>query len=330
MAIMVCMRAFLILLLAGCGVALPFLLKAAESLPKLEARTEKWSALNALVLAEAAALSYDSGAAEKIKTVLRCESVEMLSFPLQLLPKRFRFEEGEPGPQAFLAACPDHIIIAFRGTEINLMDLLTDAWAQPSKLSDTVPGQAHSGFVTTFLLLWPELKPRLEAARAKYKDAPLWIAGHSLGGALAVMCAAQVTQTEKWPVQGLITCGAPVTGDAAFHEALSAALGGRHWRVVHALDMVPLDLNAIDGLPFVSLPSELTLFQHGGESVWINADGTLSGGGMRATAKAALTFAKTWAQSGDWKPPGEMLERHSMGTAYLPALRALYKKQAAK
>jgi hypothetical protein len=324
------MRAFFLILLVCCGAGLPLWLQARDEVPPLLSGEEKWSAQNALVLAEAAALAYDSGAQDKIKSVLRCESVEMLTFPLTLLPKRFSFEEGEPGPQAFLAAGKEHIVIAFRGTEINLMDLLTDAWAQPAKLSNEVPGRVHSGFVTAFLILWPELGPKLTAARAKFPEAKLWITGHSLFGALAVMCAAQLSLVDKLPVQGLITCGTPVTGDAVFHAALAKSLSDRHWRIVHALDMVPLDMNAIDDLPFVSLPGELTLFRHGGEAIWINDDGSLSGGGARATAKAALTFAKTWAKSGDWKPPGEMLERHSMGTAYLPALRQLHARSLPK
>ena len=294
----------------------------AGDLPPLDSAAAKWSPANALVLAEASALAYDSTATGKVKAVLGCDTVESLCCPIEL-PKKFEFEEGEPGPQAFIAAGKGSIVIAFRGTEVNLVDLLTDAWAQPVKFGEAVPGRVHGGFATTFRALWPDLKTKLTAARAAHPDAKLWITGHSLGGALAVMAAAQIALVEKLPVQGVITCGCPVTGDVDFHKALDAALGSRHWRIVLALDPVPLDLSAIDGIPFISLPDEVMLFRHGGEAVWMDADGSVSGGGAVANAKATIEFAKAWVKSGEWKPPGDVLERHSMGDAYLPALRKL-------
>lgn len=299
------------------------------ALPLLDPAASKWSPGNALVLAEASALAYDSKAADKVKAILGCDTVESLCCPVEL-PKKFKFEEGEPGPQAFIAAGRDSIVIAFRGTEINLVDLLTDAWAQPVKLHQEVPGMVHGGFATTFHALWPDLKSKLTAARAAHPGAKLWITGHSLGGALAVMAAAQICLVEKLPVQGVVTCGSPVTGDEEFHKALAAALAGRHWRIVLALDPVPLDLSAIDDLPFVSLPQELKIFRHGGEAVWISDGGIEEGGGTQANARAAIDFIRNWARGGEWKPPGDVLERHSMGDAYLPALRKLAEKSGGK
>ena len=313
------MRVILHLLLS---IVLPV---CAGELPPFDSAAAKWSPANALVLAEASALAYDSNAADKVKAVLRCDSLETLCCPFDL-PKKFKFEEGEPGPQAFIAAGNESIVIAFRGTEINLVDLLTDAWAQPGKLAAEVPGRVHGGFATTFRTVWPDLKTKLTAARSAHPDAKLWITGHSLGGALAVMAAAQIAIVEKLPVQGVVTCGCPVTGDAEFHKALDSALDNRHWRIVLALDPVALDLSAIDDIPFVSLPEEMKLFRHGGESVWLNADGTTAGGGARANTKATVGFIIDWAKSREWKPPADVLERHSMGDAYLPALRKLYEK----
>ncbi len=296
-----------------------------EALPPLDNAASKWSPANALVLAEASALAYDSKAADKVKTILGCETVESLSCLFDL-PKKLKFEEGEPGPQAFIALGKDNIVIAFRGTEINLVDLLTDAWAQSVKFSTDMPGMVHGGFVNTFRVLWPDLKTKLMAARTAHPSAKIWITGHSLGGALAVMAAAQISIVEKLPVQGVVTYGSPVTGDVEFHKALATAIPGRHWRIVLALDAVPIDLSAVDDLPFVSLPQELKIFRHGGEPVWISADGNADEGGKRATAKAAIEFVKNWAKSREWEPPGDVLERHSMSDAYLPALRKLMEK----
>ena len=48
-------------------------------------------------------------------------------------------------------------------------------------------GGVHGGFAATFHGLWPELKGKLALMRRDYPDARVWITGHSMGGAMAVM-----------------------------------------------------------------------------------------------------------------------------------------------
>ncbi len=320
-------RSLLILFLTVCGAVLPAACdaRAKAAAPVLQSAATEWSAPNALALAEAASLAYDSGAAAKIKASLLCETCEMLTFPLDL-PGEFEFEEGEPGPQAFIAAGREQIVIAFRGTEINLTELLTDAAAHPVSFAAEVKGKAHAGFATTFKIVWPDLKPKLAAARAKFPDAKIWITGHSLGGALAVMAAAQIALVEKQAVQGVITFGAPVTGDEEFHRHLAESLGSRHWRVVHERDLVTLDLSSLK-IPFVPIPEELTRLRHGGKAMWLNSDGTLAAEGDATAALAAdsVRFIVKWLKSRQWEPPDYLLTRHSMARGYLPALRKIPK-----
>lgn len=320
-------RVLILLLSAGAVVLLNSCdAKARSAAPSLQSAATEWCPQNALTLAEASALAYDSGAAEKVKAALQCESCEMFSLRLEL-PGKFEFEEGEPGPQAFIAAGKQHVVLAFRGTEVNVIDILTDAWAQPVAFGDGVPGVVHGGFRTTFAGIWPELEPRLKLARERFPEAKLWITGHSLGGALAVMAATELALVDKVPVQGVITYGAPVTGDAEFHKALTAALGEWHWRVVHERDLVTLDLASVE-IPFVKLPGELTRLRHGGKPVWLHSDGSLSGDddGTAAMAADVLTFALKWIKSREWEPPDYHLQRHSMRQGYLPALRKMQEK----
>lgn len=316
-------RLFLGFLLVS-GVLLFCFGRRADRPPRLESTAVQWSPVNALVLAEASALAYDSSAAEKIARALRCESCQILKCPVNL-PKKFRFEQGEPGPQGFIAAGEEHIVIAFRGTEINLVDLLTDAWAEPVALSTKVAGRVHGGFAMTFQGLWPELKTILAAQRTRFPKAKLWITGHSLGGALAVMAAAVIAMEQKVPVQGMITFGTPVTGDAEFHQALQGALGERSWRVVHELDFFCLDLSAL-ALPFVNPPGSLTRFQHGGRPVYLNADGSLASEGAAAMRREVRGVAAKWIRR-DFEPPSGFSARHGIGSGYLPALRRLNGKR---
>lgn len=306
--------------------------------PPMRADAAQWDPVNALALAEAANLAYASEGLTAAREALRCETVEPLVFPLTI-PKKFHFEEGEPGPQAFVAAGPAQIVIAFRGTEVNVADMLTDAWAQPVELSARVPGRVHGGFATTCGALWPDLMLKVSAARKKFPAARLWLTGHSLGGGLANMAAAKLLFDEKLEVQGLLTFGTPVTGDETFHKALDKALGGRHWRCVHQLDLVTLDLSAVPmpDIPFLgSLPGvdglkkATTFFRHGGSPIYINSDGTMAEEVTGALTREALTLGYHWVKSRSFSPPDDVLSRHSMGGGYVPALRKLVAGSAAK
>jgi hypothetical protein len=290
------------------------------SSPRFQSTAAEWSPVNALTLAEAAGFAYNKDAGVEVMKKLGCERFETLTFPVPLPPK-FKFEEGEPGPQGFITGGPQHIVIAFRGTEINIVDLLTDAWALPASLSPKIPGKVHGGFAGTFHGLWPDLKTKLEAMRQAYPDAKIWITGHSLGGALAVMAAATLAVEEQQPVQGLITFGAPVTGDAEFHISVKTALGGRSWRCVHELDPVTLDVAALH-IP-VRMPAAVTRFKHGGTAVYLNDDGTIAANGATAVTCEVLELGLHWMKARKFTRPANVLTRHSIGSGYVPALRKL-------
>ena len=67
----------------------------------------------------------------------------------------------------------------------------------------------------------------------------MWIAGHSLGGAIAELCAAQAWFVSHVPIQGVYTFGQPRVGDDAFAKIVHDALGLRIVRFVNDQDIVP-------------------------------------------------------------------------------------------
>jgi hypothetical protein len=300
--------------------------------PPMNPVAAEWSAVNALVLAEASSLAYgDTGVAEVVKKVLRCTTFEPLTFPLTI-PKSFHFEEGEPGPQAFIAGGEELIVIAFRGTEINLADIITDAWAQPIELSGKVPGRVHGGFGMTCSALWPDLLTKLTALRTQFPRARIWLTGHSLGGGLATMAAARLIFDEKVEVQGVLTFGTSVTGDEIFHRELDKALAGRHWRCIHQLDPVTLDLSALkdSGIPFIDrvpgidgFMKAAKTFRHGGTPKYLSSDGTLNDDVASSLTGELLELGIHWVKERSFSMPADVLERHSIGRGYVPALRKL-------
>lgn len=110
-------------------------------------------------------------------------------------------------------------IVCFRGTELtNLIDLLTDALVEPHPWPNRRnPDEwVHRGFFLSLDVLWPELADDL---RGRAGD--LYFAGHSLGGAVAVLAGRRFSDDaiEGPRLRGVYSYGQPMVGGRAFSEA---------------------------------------------------------------------------------------------------------------
>jgi triacylglycerol lipase len=161
--------------------------------------------------------------------------------------------------QAYVATNDNHIVVAFRGTESptsleGVKDwLLTDAvdlLIVPEGRLGTdlaaagVGARFHQGFVNAIAAIWD---PVHEAVDREMKDAerPLWITGHSLGGALALL-AAWLFLRRMVPVHQIYTFGGPMIGNELAVTAFDREFTGKIFRYVNVPDPVPK-------LPAVSL-----------------------------------------------------------------------------
>src|SRR5262249_7985611 len=154
--------------------------------------------------------------------------------------------------QAFLAQNDQHIVDAFRGTESpatleGLKDwLLTDAanlLILPEGRLGTdlaaagVGARFHQGFVNAIGSIWDPLYADVDAA-LKQKDRPLWITGHSLGGALSLL-AGWLFQRKMINVHQIYTFGGPMIGNPTATQALNRELANKVFRYVNFPDPVP-------------------------------------------------------------------------------------------
>jgi triacylglycerol lipase len=181
-------------------------------------------------------------------------------------PTRFRSELGleaklisVDNTQVYVAENDAAIVVAFRGSEApstldGLKDwLLTNAnnyLILPEGKSGAdfaaagVGTRFHRGFLDALEMIWEPLLTATDQA-LKTKERPLWVTGHSLGGALALLAAWRF-QRNFLSVHEIITFGAPMIGNDAAAKAFEQEFSGKIFRFVDFEDLVP-------HLPSVSL-----------------------------------------------------------------------------
>lgn len=135
---------------------------------------------------------------------------------------------------------PPYLVLSFRGTEKKFSDWATDARCIP-----TVAGKSkvHTGFLEAFTSksnadgrsvreAVREILARDEAKDENNKALPLFITGHSLGGALALLTTKLIAPN----INGACyTFGAPRVGNYEYFQLVKTPV----YRVVNSSDIVP-------------------------------------------------------------------------------------------
>jgi len=124
------------------------------------------------------------------------------------------------------------VIVAFRGTT-KTVHWRTNLNFLPKK---TPWGLAHRGFVNAAGLFWPDLRDRIAGQPGQASD--LFLTGHSLGAAIAVLTAAMVAREDGRHVPGVITFGQPPVAWGSFNRAFEDHFGSSYVRFVHDRDGV--------------------------------------------------------------------------------------------
>ena len=154
--------------------------------------------------------------------------------------------------QAYIAQNANNIVVAFRGTEspttfeglkdwllsdaVNLLILPTGRLGTDFAAAG-VGARFHQGFINALDDIWLPLFSGVED-ELKRADRPLWITGHSLGGALAVLSAWLFTR-KFVNVHQVYTFGGPMIGNVEASKAFDRELAGKVFRYVNGPDPVP-------------------------------------------------------------------------------------------
>lgn len=118
-------------------------------------------------------------------------------------------------------------VLAFRGTETtSFTDIKNDL--RTNLVSAPKGGRVHAGFLNAYQKAEEPLKAMLK----KEDHLPLYITGHSLGGALAMVATKYLDSDE---VHATYTYGCPRVGDDKFYSNIKTPI----YRVINAGDCVP-------------------------------------------------------------------------------------------
>ena len=171
---------------------------------------------NALYLAHAADVAYCRAPAEQAWERLGLRTVA--------------FRNKVTRTRGFVGVCDDYAVLAFRGTDpVTLPNWLTDVVVRLVEREE-YDGRVHHGFSSVLRRTWDKVEDVLEKAG----DKPLFLTGHSMGGALAVLTACRLAKIGRPPV-ATYTFGSPRIGDHAFCAGYELPT----YRIVNRLDLVP-------------------------------------------------------------------------------------------
>lgn len=160
-------------------------------------------------------------------------------------------------------------VLSFRGTEpTHLVDVLTDALVEKHIWNIDEDEWVHRGFFLSIDVLWPELSERLSTL-----EGDLYVTGHSLGGAIAVLAGRRILDSElaSPTLQGIYTFGQPMVGNKEFAQQSQSLNLHRH---VYDPDLVaylpPIGVGAGDYVHFGNL---YTAIEGPHEKVWSYMEG---------------------------------------------------------
>lgn len=154
-------------------------------------------------------------------------SIPQLGFPTH--------EVVENGPaKGVVMIAGQEAVIAFEGT--NGLDDLDDWVANLDTSRGTIPeGVVHGGFLGHYNRVADQVRKVLDMNTVSH----VWITGHSLGGAMAVLCAADLQRRGTVKIRGVMTFGQPLLLTPACARVVNETFTGRHLRIVNEADVVP-------------------------------------------------------------------------------------------
>ena len=159
------------------------------------------------------------------------KEMDKLKENVELLNMEIKETFDNDGTQAILLANQSSIFLGFRGTEpTSMKDIKSDTKATTMVCESG--GKIHTGFSEAFDRVAIQIQTALD--KDEFKDKPLFITGHSLGGALATIAAKKLTHHAG--IAACYTFGSPRVGDPKWTTNIKTPI----YRIVNAADPVTM------------------------------------------------------------------------------------------
>ena len=162
------------------------------------------------------------------------------------------------------------VMVAFRGTD-ETRDWLTNLDMLPRR---SPFGPIHRGFAKATARLWPQLVTILKRALDRQK--PIWLTGHSLGGAMAQICTMRLLTETAWNPTCVYTFAQPRAAGRGFARRIEKA-AVPYYRFVNNVDLI------------TSIPTGL-FRTHVGREIYVAASGGIFPDGAGFALKARDAF----------------------------------------
>jgi triacylglycerol lipase len=222
----------------------------------------------ALFLAECCLQAYNQ---LNFKSIFSIPEGYTLIGPIVAAPLKVLDFHGLLDCYGFIIESPDSIVISFRGSRTN-PDWIADASIKQTYFPYTrIKLGIHSGFAEVYKACREKIIDTLNKLDSSKQ---LYITGHSLGGALAVLCALDTAVNTAFTDPVMYNFGSPRVGNPKFVQSYNEIISNSV-RIVNTNDIVALLPPAAVRPPF---SNQLLYYRHVKELVTITVQtGSIAG-----------------------------------------------------
>lgn len=170
------------------------------------------------------------------------QTKDTLQSELSLIEDGQDIRDGVTDTECTICRSSDSVYIAFRGTESDAKDFVSDASLMPSSFygSGLCGSKVHLGFVDAYRSVEKAIQNKLiHYMNTDNSFSKVIVTGHSLGGAIAVLCGYDLQVKLKDKKILVYTYGAPAVGNKDFVNLYNAAIP-QSWKVTDPNDPVPM------------------------------------------------------------------------------------------
>ena len=142
------------------------------------------------------------------------------------------------GHRGYVAVHDNFVAIAFRGTQTP-NDYLSNAFFNQTEFDEDLSiknAKIHNGMAGVYRSVLSEL---LSAVKSTSKDKPIFIFGHSLGGALGILFGYKLS-IEGYNIRNILVAGTPKIGNQAIVDKIDELLGQKITHIGHHSDITPM------------------------------------------------------------------------------------------